>query len=348
MLKVIQKLLLVASIAVAANPARAALGMIELSADSTSGPVTVFYQTTQPEQSIQRGVFRFEAAIDAPLVPSNRRLIVISHGSPASPWVYLDLVRTLVDSGFIVAMPEHYADNYRDDSEPGPPSWKRRPVEVSRAIDRVGMDRRFASALELDRVGMYGMSAGGHAALTLAGGRWSPSRLRRHCQDNLAEDFHACAGLSTSLSGGLFDGLKKILVQAVNNAKFDDQSWYQHGDPRITAIVAGVPFAADFDPDSLVWPTTALGLISAKADRWLVPRFHSEPVLDACKTCENLLELKTGGHGALLSPLPKDLSERVAALIGDPKEFQREIEVPKINSAIKDFFARHLLRRESK
>jgi len=61
----------------------------------------------------------------------------------------------------------------------GPDSWKRRPAEVSRAIDAVGQDARFAPLLALDKVGMYGMSAGGHTALSLAGGRWSPAAIQR-------------------------------------------------------------------------------------------------------------------------------------------------------------------------
>lgn len=243
-------------------------------------------------------------------------------------------------------MPEHYADNYRNDSEPGPPSWKRRPIEVSRAIDRVVVDRRFTSALDLARVGMYGMSAGGHTALTLAGGRWSPARLKSHCQEHISEDFHACAGLSVSLNGGLLDSVKKYLVKAVHKAKFDDPTWYQYTDPRITAIVAGVPVAVDFDPGSLAQPRVALGIISAKGDKWLVPKFHSEPILNACITCENLLELKSGGHGALLSPLPKGISDLLAALIGDPPDFRRETEVPIVNSAITEFFVRHLLEKQ--
>ena len=346
MLKILKIFFLFASAAIGGANAYAAIGMVELPSDSTSGPITIFYPTHQAEQGEQRGPFQFEAAIDAPLAPANHRLIIISHGSPASPWVYLDLIRNLVASGFIVAMPEHYADNYRNDSEPGPPSWKRRPIEVSRAIDRVGMDRRFTSALDLARVGMYGMSAGGHTALTLAGGRWSPARLRSHCQEHISEDFHTCAGLYLSLNGGLLDGLKKYLVKAVINAKFDDRTWYQHTDPRIAAIVAGVPFAVDFDPDSLAQPGIAVGIISAKGDRWLVPKFHSEPIINACSTCENLLELESGGHGALLSPLPKDMSDRLAPLIGDPPDFRRETEVPRVNSAITEFFIRHLLKKE--
>jgi len=75
--------------------------------------------------------------------------------------VHSDLARALVESGFVVAVPEHRGDNYKDLSAAGPESWKRRPVEMSRAIDAVGQDPRFAPLLALDKVGMFGMSAAG-------------------------------------------------------------------------------------------------------------------------------------------------------------------------------------------
>jgi hypothetical protein len=46
-----------------------------------------------------------------------------------------------------------------------------------------------ASLLSLDRIGMYGMSAGGHTALMLAGRRWPPPVLLKHCEAHLSEDF---------------------------------------------------------------------------------------------------------------------------------------------------------------
>jgi len=53
---------------------------------------------------------------------------------------------------------------------------------------------------------MYGMSAGGHTALTLAGGRWSPARFTKHCEAHIAEDFAACVGLATQLRGNFLEG----------------------------------------------------------------------------------------------------------------------------------------------
>ncbi|MBT2793344.1 dienelactone hydrolase [Paraburkholderia strydomiana] len=325
-----------------ASSVLASVGMVELPTRSSSGPVTIFYPAAAEAKQHYRGTFQLDVALNAPPASGNQRLIVISHGSPASPWVNFELTRTLVSAGFTVALPEHYADNYKDDSEPGPPSWKRRPIEVSRAIDRVRDEPQFGHALDFTRVGMYGMSAGGHTALSLAGGRWSPSRLRKHCKQNIADDFHACAGLATSLTGGPLDKIKVTIVRFIDNRKFDDDAWYGHTDPRITAIVAGVPFAADFDPESLKQPRVALALVTARLDRWLVPRFHGDAVLAVCNSCEHLADLPDGGHGALLGPLPANMPQLTKTLIGDPLGFDRAAEVPRVNEAITSFFERKL------
>src|SRR5882724_3051203 len=125
-------------------------------------------------------------------------------------------------------MPAHRGDNYQDPSTPGPESWRRRPVEISHAIDSVGRDPRFAPLLVLDKVGMYGMSAGGHTALSLPGGRWSPARLKEHCEAHIAEDFYSCVGLAARLTGGYLDGLKETIALTVIRWKFDDATRYAY------------------------------------------------------------------------------------------------------------------------
>jgi predicted dienelactone hydrolase len=277
-------------------------------------------------------------------VRGNGRLVVISHGSGGNPWVHSNLARALVADGFVVAMPQHRADNARDPSRPGPDSWKLRPAEVSRAIDAVAQDRHLAPLLSLDRVGMYGMSAGGHTALTLAGGRWSPALLKKHCEEHIAENFAGCVGLATQLRGNFLDGLKKSIALTVIRFKFDDPTWYSYNDARIKAVVAGVPFAADFDMASLAAPRVPLGLVTARQDKWLVPRFNSDPLLKACTSCQLVAELPTGGHGALLSPPPPaEVLDPIAAdLLGDPPGFDRSV-LPEADRKIVAFFHQHLL-----
>lgn len=331
-----------AVLALWAIAARADLGQTEIAATAQDGPVTVFYASQAAAVPVKRGRLTLALAVDAPPQPGNGRLVVISHGSGGSPWVHSDLARRLVAAGFVVALPEHHADNYKDDSDPGPDSWTLRPFEVSRAIDAVGRDPRFAPLLRLDRVGVYGMSAGGHTALTLAGGRWSPQRFMAHCDAHLADDFQACVGLATRLTGGPLDGLKSWLALRVIDHRFDDPQPRAHTDPRVAAVVAAVPFAADFDLDSLARPVVPLGLVLARGDRWLIPRWHGERVLQVCHGCVLIAELDHGGHGALLSPLPPGLTGLLGDLLNDPPGFDRS-ELPAVDAAIVAFFVRHVV-----
>lgn len=339
-----KKYLLSCLLSLAAAWAQAGVGFTELPGLKNDGPVTLYYPSSGEDKPLTRGKFTLNLAWQGQAVRGNGRLVVISHGSGGAPWVHADLARNLVEAGFIVAMPEHRADNYKDASTPGPESWKQRPAEVSRTIDAVAQDARFAPLLSLDKVGMYGMSAGGHTALSLAGGRWSPALFKQHCEAHIAEDFPTCVGLITRLRGNFLDGLKKTVALGVIRQRFDDATWYTHNDPRIQAIVAGVPAAADFDVASLATPRVPLGLITAGQDKWLAPRFHSGPILAACTPCELIADLPTAGHGALLSPPPPiAVLDRISAeLLGDPPGFDRAGLMPAVDRKITAFFRKHL------
>src|SRR5882762_2254141 len=260
---------LAAALALPAAAAQAAVGVTEIAGKDGSGPVTIFYPSSSEAQPLKRGPFTLQFASQGAPVRGNGRLIVVSHGSGGSPWVHSDLARALVESGFVVASPEHRGDNYKDMSAAGPESWKRRPAEVSRAIDAVEQDPRFAPLLALDKVGMYGMSAGGHTALSLAGGRWSPALFRDHCEAHIAEDFYSCVGLTTRLNGDFLDGMKKTIALTVIRWRFEDATLYTHAEPRVAAIVAAVPYTADFDVGSLAAPRVPLALVTARQDKWL-------------------------------------------------------------------------------
>ncbi|MCB1381536.1 MAG: hypothetical protein KDJ73_01125 [Notoacmeibacter sp.] len=325
---------------------QAGVGLAEIQSEAEKGPITVFYPTEAAPMDVERLGLRFSATPGAVPVEGNRRLIVISHGSPASPWVYADLAAALVAAGFVVALPEHLNDNYRNASESGPQSWRRRPAEVSMAVDSLAKDVRFSPLLDLDKVGMYGMSAGGHTALVLAGGRWSEKVLREHCDANIEEDFYACAGPTFELTGSFLDALKIFVIRKVKDWTLTDASWNAHTDARVAAIVSGVPFAADFDMESFANVNIPVAIIVAEKDRWLNPKFHSQAVLKACGQCELLADLADAGHGALLSPVPPGDRGLIGRLIGDPPEFDRPGTVLKINRLIAGYFQKQLLVRQ--
>ena len=221
----------------------------------------------------------------------------------------------------------------------------RRPIEVSRAIDSVASHGKLGPLLKLDRVGIIGGSAGGHTALTLAGGRWSHSRFRDHCLQHIEQDFSSCVGFITLQRGDGLDGIKTWAAKLVIRLRFSDATPQGHIDPRIGAAVAMVPFAADFDPESLRQPRVALGLVIADKDVNQVPRFHVEAVRAACEPrCEVLQRLADAGHGAMLSPMPPLHAGSVAkTLLGDPPAFDRAALIPQLNADIAAFFVRHLV-----
>ena len=339
-----KRYLLVCLLALAAVWAQAGVGLTVLPGRAGDGPVTVFYPSSAPDQPVQRGPYALRMAANGAPVRGNGRLVVMSHGSGGAPWVHSDLARALVEAGFTVAFPEHLGDNFKGMSDAGPVSWRRRPAEVSRAIDSVAADPRHAALLALDKVGMYGMSAGGHAALTLAGGRWSPAALRQHCEAHLDEDFSSCVGLATQLRGNFLDGVKKAVAIRVIRYKLDDVTWYSHEEPRIQAVVAEVPYAVDFDLQSLAQPRVPLGIVQAGQDRWLIPRFHSGALLRTCKTCVLVSDVPSAGHGSLMSPPPprENLSGIAADLLSDPPGFDRAL-VPATHARIVAFFRQNLL-----
>lgn len=323
----------------ATTPAKS-MGHIDLP-QGDGGMTTVFYPTEAAESAVRKGPFRLSWADEAPPSRGNGRLVVISHGSGGSPWVHVDLARVLVEGGFTVALPQHAGDNYQDSSEPGPASWVRRPIEVSQAIDRVAADGRLAPHLNFDAVGVFGGSAGGHTALSLAGGAWSPSRFRDHCLQNIEQDFSSCVGFITLRRGDGLDGLKTWAARLVIRLRFSNDVLQRHSDPRIAAVVAMVPFAADFDPGSLRQPAVPLGLVIADLDVNQVPQFHVEAVRQACAPrCEVLARLAEGGHGAMLSPLPPLEPGSVAQrLLEDPASFDRAVALPRLHADIARFFS---------
>ena len=188
----------------ASNAQSPNLGFTQLKQDR-GGSTTVFYPTSATESPVVQGPFGLSWAKDAPPTRGNGRLIVISHGSGGSPWVHTDLARALVEQGFVVALPQHHGDNYQDTSSPGPESWVKRPPEVSRAIDLVANDSQLSAHLSFESVGVFGGSAGGHTALSLAGGAWSSARFRDHCNQNIELDFSSCVGTITLLNGNWLD-----------------------------------------------------------------------------------------------------------------------------------------------
>jgi predicted dienelactone hydrolase len=299
----------------APNLAFAQVGLREITADGL--PVTVVYPTQEKVVRVQRGAFEMDVAMNAKPLVANRRLIVMSHGTAGSSQSDHLLASTLARAGYIVAQPLHAGDNFRDASQAGPESFKTRPLEISKTIHAVAADPLLGSLFDASKVGVHGMSAGGHTAIALAGGQWNMLTMIQHCGKNMEEDLGFClSGLG-----------KDTLAQAKRRAQYASGAAAPlaylpaelktlHGgatDSRIRAVTVSVPVAAIFTAESLSKIATPVGVLAASNDEWLLPKFHSDYVLKECKSCVNLGTLHNAGHMDLLAPWPAAIAKSVGA-----------------------------------
>lgn len=308
----------------AAFPSWAQVGMREVMSHDMH--ITLLYPTQAATQPLMRGPFQIDVALNAPPSTEARHLIVMSHGTAGSALSDFTLASTFVKAGFVVAQPEHRGDNFSDYSKAGPASWDTRPQEISETIDVVAQDAQWGQQLDLQHVGVHGMSAGGMTALVMAGAQWRMWDLIQHCGKHLDEDIGFC------LNGAL-DADKQAMRRAQFQQALNIPEKYipatltaLHGAPtpsskspdprpdaRVSAVSAVVPLSAVLTPESLARIAIPVGLTTSGKDELLVPQFHSGKVLRDCTRCTVLSDNPQAGHLDWLSPWPAAVAQKVGA-----------------------------------
>ena len=317
----------IVSLLIAATLSHAQVGMRQI--QSGNMPITLIYPTAAPSQPLTQGAFTLQVANNAPpLVAASgkRALIVLSHGTAGSALPDHALAATLARAGFVVAQPEHRGDNWQDFSRAGPESWKTRPQDVSDTINAVAQDPVLASLVDTRRVGVHGMSAGGVTGLALAGAQWRMLELVQHCAHQLQDDIGFClnglAGkpVQQTLRKGqyifgrfLTEDNAPASMKTLQGGLAPSQSRDPRPDPRITAVSLAVPLGVIFTPESLARIRIPVALTTAGNDGVLLPRFHSDKLLQHCTSCTRLSEHPGAGHFDWLSPWPTSVATAVAA-----------------------------------
>ena len=146
--------------------------------DDESGAVFrlwTLYPTPSAPAQVAFGPYTVEASADAPIEPATFPLVVVSHGSGSSPFLFRDLAARLVRHGHVVAVVEHPGDHRNDRSRSDTDeNLVARPRHVRRAIDAVLADGELGPHVRSDRVAVIGHSLGAYTALAVAGGTpWS-------------------------------------------------------------------------------------------------------------------------------------------------------------------------------
>ena len=322
--------------------AAAQVGMTEWRAGPL--PVTLVYPTQAQAKPFTSGPFTIDVALNAPALEQRQRLIVMSHGAGGDTLSNFALASTLARAGFVVAQPLHSGDNFKDSSQAGPPSFERRPNEVIQVIDALAADPQWSKRLDLTKVGVHGMSAGGVTGLSLAGAQWRMLDLIKHCNANLQADIAFC-----------FNGATQPAQQAERLAGYEKAKGAPelflpaslkvlHGgrtptannpevrpDPRVASVTLSVPLAVIFSQESLARIRIPVGVVGAQRDEVLAPQFHSKRLLSLCSTCSLLADLPGAGHFDRLWPWPEALAREVAT-----NQVRGGLPVPGFDARLRD------------
>ncbi len=150
----------------------AGLKIVTVPADA-SGPaikVAVWYPSADKPSPVAFGSLTVLAAQDGSIAGQGLPLVVLSHGRGGSFVGHHDTDEHLADAGFVVAAINHPGDNATDKSLFYDLSiYRQRPLDVKRVIDYVTGAAPWATAIDPNRIGIYGFSRGGYTALVAIG-----------------------------------------------------------------------------------------------------------------------------------------------------------------------------------
>jgi predicted dienelactone hydrolase len=307
-----------------AGPALGQVGMTQFQVGNI--PVTLTYPTAAVSKPTAMGPFNIDVALNAPPRDGLHRLVVMSHGTGGSALPDHALARSLVLAGFVVAQPLHQGDNFKDASRAGPDAFESRPNEVRQTMDALAASPVWGPRLQLDRVGVHGMSAGGVTALSLAGAQWSVLNLVRHCNSHPEDEAFCFNGALTPEKSAereaRFSRARNVPtlflpdeVKALHGGRTPtDQEPDPRPDRRIAVVTLAVPVAAPFTPESLARIQIPVGVVRAQQDQVLLPQWHTDHVLRHATTSEVLADLPGAGHFEVLWPWPEAVARQTAAL----------------------------------
>ncbi|MDZ4707916.1 MAG: alpha/beta fold hydrolase [Saprospiraceae bacterium] len=136
-----------------------------------SFPVLVHYPTKTPSSPTLFGPYTMDVSVNALIAEGQFPLVLISHGNSGSHLIYRSISIYLAQRGYIVAMPEHYGNNRRNNELANSiENLQYRPKHISLTIDQLLSDSLLGRSVLPEKIGVIGHSFGGYTALALAGG----------------------------------------------------------------------------------------------------------------------------------------------------------------------------------
>jgi predicted dienelactone hydrolase len=284
----------------------------------------VWYPSDAPASPQALGLYRQTVAPDGAVTARKAPLIVISHGSGGSFENHYDTALALAEAGFVVVAVTHTGDNYRDQSGFTRPDNRSRHIKAE--IDYMLSSWPGHDIIDPSRIGVYGFSAGGFAALVAIGATPDMSRVATYCSDH-PEDW-AC----------------KKATEHPRDASSEPFSFVH--DPRIKAAVIAAPaIGYTFTAEGLAPVTAAIQLWRGDHDEILPHPRHAQNVYDNLPTKPEYHVIPNAGHFVYLAPCPPTLESYAPMICHDAEGFDRAAFHATFNASVVAFFKARLPER---
>jgi predicted dienelactone hydrolase len=296
----------------------AGIQMLEVPSDGSMPALVgaVWYPCTIEPTPLALGPIRLSAARDCPIDATKLPLVVISHGHAGSYLGHRDTAQALADAGFVVAAVSHPGDNAQDSSRSdGLSVFAERPSDIKRLVDYLLGSWGHASAIDPDRIGVFGYSRGGYTGLVVVG-----------AQPRFAAATGACAGKTSGLCDEIRHGRSVPVVH----------------DSRVKAAVIA-------DPLSVFFTSTSFDDVHVPIQLWRSQRGGDGVTPDSIAAVAEALPqhpdfrtVPNAQHFSFLPPCPPDMARRLPELCTDLPDFDREAFHKEFNAQVLDFFRRAL------
>jgi predicted dienelactone hydrolase len=272
----------------------------------------VFHLADPEGGEIEAGVWLPEDAYDG----RPRPLVVISHGNGGWYRSHYDTAEALAEAGFVVAALTHPGDNLRDDSRST--RLSDRPRHIRLLIDRMTLEATGLPAIDPERIGAFGFSAGAFTVTALSGGDSDPLRIEQHCAAH--PELFAC---------------RLLALQPI-----DVGTWQSRGhDPRIrAAVIAGPALGLAFTDESLAAVRIPIQLWQAAEDEILPAPYNAEPVRDRLGRTPEYHRVSGAGHYDFLPPCPPAMAAALPVLCRSRPGFDRAAFHESFNLEVVRFF----------
>jgi len=292
-------------------------------ADPNGKPIVIgiWYPSQAAAKPVAMGPMTMTAAINAPVNGKALPMVVMSHGTGGSYLGHVDTAIALADAGFVVVAMNHTGDNYADQSRSV--DIMDRPRQVSRVIDHMLSTWEGHAAIDPQRIGMFGFSAGGFTTLAIIGGVPDFTKIGPMCRQ-YPGDF-ACQLVAKSDS--------PVVVPAAVAVT----------DARVKAAVVAAPaLGFTFSPDGLKNVKVPVQLWRAENDVIVPHPRYAEAVRLALPQAPEYHVVPNAGHFDFLAPCGEALASRVPEICTSAAGFDRAAFHVGFDSEVVKFFERTL------